>query len=590
MTSNAQFGGGRLATLPFAYLPCVDFEFYQTRPGDRPTPLCMVVADPRAHAPRRYWADELQTMKQAPFPTGETAAMVAFYAPAELNCMAALGWPPPHNVIDLYVENRVETNGANLSGLTNSLLDALALRGIPHITSEHKQSTIDLILSGRIHSTEQRLQIIKYCESDVRALCNLLDAMAPTLDVPRALLRGRYMKAVANMENNGVPIDTRIHSALVQEWPRLRQRLINATAVDFGIYEGTTFKQARFKTYLKSKNMEWPVLPSGQFDLKDETFAQQIKRYPHMQPIHELRQLLGKRNPAELPVGSDGRNRAMLSPFRSVTGRNQPSTSKFIFGHAKCVRCLIKPEEGTGAAYIDFKCQEIGLAAALSGDERMIAAYLEGDPYLAFAKQAGLVPEDATKDSHPLIRERCKQVVLGLNYGMGPAAMAVSAGITESEALELLNYHRRTYPRFWRWMQASVDSAVLTGQATSVFGWSRRTKSSDKATSLMNFPMQANGAEMMRIAAIKGAEAGIEICAPVHDAFFIVAPLDRLEDDVAQMRKLMSRAGATVANGLAIGTDAQLVRYPDRYVDAGGAAMWNRIVGLVGFDSARVSW
>ena len=95
---------------------------------------------------------------------------------------------------------------------------------------------------------------------------------------------------------------------------------------------------------------------------------------------------------------------------------------------------------------------------------------------------------------------------------------------------------------------------------------------------------------MMRIAAIKGAEAGIEICAPVHDAFFIVAPLDRLEDDVAQMRKLMSRAGATVANGLAIGTDAQLVRYPDRYVDAGGAAMWNRIVGLVGFDLARVSW
>ena len=35
----------------------------------------------------------------------------------------------------------------------------------------------------------------------------------------------------------------------------------------------------------------------------------------------------------------------------------------------------------------------------------------------------------------------------------------------------------------------------------------------------MNFPMQAGGAEMMRIAAIAATEAGIEVCCPVHDAF-----------------------------------------------------------------------
>ena len=221
--------------------------------------------------------------------------MVAFYGSAELNCMAALGWSLPENVIDLFVENRVETNGADLLGLSNSLLDALALRGIPHITAEHKQSTIDLILSVRNHSPEQRQQILEYCESDVVALCHLLEAMLPGIDLSRALLRGRYMKAVSCMESNGVPIDTRIHAALAEEWPRLRQRLVNATAVDYGFYEGTTFKQNRFRTYLKSKNMEWPRLPSGQLDLKDETFAQQVKRYPHMRPIHELRQLLGKR-------------------------------------------------------------------------------------------------------------------------------------------------------------------------------------------------------------------------------------------------------------------------------------------------------
>ena len=149
-----------MTTLPFTHISCVDFEFYHERPGDLPTPLCLVVVDPRTLQVKRYWASELYAMKKAPFPTGETAAMVAFYGSAELNCMAALGWSLPENVIDLFVENRVETNGADLLGLSNSLLDALALRGIPHITAEHKQSTIDLILSVRNHSPEQRQQIL----------------------------------------------------------------------------------------------------------------------------------------------------------------------------------------------------------------------------------------------------------------------------------------------------------------------------------------------------------------------------------------------------------------------------------------------
>jgi hypothetical protein len=58
-----------------------------------------------------------------------------------------------------------------------------------------------------------------------------------------------------------------------------------------------------------------------------------------------------------------------------------------------------------------------GIAAALSGDDRMIQGYLSGDPYLAFAKAAGLATPDATKASHKAIRDRCKSIVLGINYG-----------------------------------------------------------------------------------------------------------------------------------------------------------------------------
>ena len=55
----------------------------------------------------------------------------------------------------------------------------------------------DLILGGGPWSLEQRGAILDYCESDVVALERLLPAMLPRIDLPRALLRGRYMAAAA---------------------------------------------------------------------------------------------------------------------------------------------------------------------------------------------------------------------------------------------------------------------------------------------------------------------------------------------------------------------------------------------------------
>lgn len=279
-----------------------------------------------------------------------------------------------------------------------------------------------------------------------------------------------------------------------------------------------------------------------------------------------------------LTIGTDGRNRTLLSPFSAKTGRNQPSNTKFIFGPAKWMRGLIKPPEGFGLAYIDFSSQEIGIAAALSGDELMMKGYLEGDPYLAFAKAARLVPDDATKQSHKDIRDRCKSVVLGVNYGMGAHALAATSGITVAQAHELLRIHRNTYRKFWQWMDNTVTQAVLTGKVQTVFGWQQQIGKEYNARSLMNFPMQANGAEMMRMAAIAAVESNIRICAPIHDAFLIEAPLDRLDDDVRKMQDIMTSAGRLVTGGVDIRTEAEIVRWPNRYMDERGQTMWDSVM------------
>jgi DNA polymerase I-like protein with 3'-5' exonuclease and polymerase domains len=442
-----------------------------------------------------------------------------------------------------------------------------------------------LILDQQQWTEDEKRKILDYCQSDVTGTAALFSKMAPSIDWPRALLRGRYMKAVGRMERNGVPVDTSLHREMVTNWGELKVQLIASVDADFGVYEGTSFRANKFADLLSARRIAWPKYPDGALRLDDDTFRDQARRWPELQPLHELRATLSGLRLTGLEVGSDGRNRCLLSPFKAVTSRNQPSNTKFIFGPARWMRGLIRPPEGFGLAYIDFSSQEIGIAAALSGDERMAEGYVEGDPYLSFARAAGLAPHDATKQSHKQIREQCKAILLGINYGMGPEAMAMQAGITPAEAKELLRLHRSTYRPFWRWIENTVSSAMLTNNMTTVFGWKRRVGRDANPRSLMNWPMQAHGAEMLRIAAIAATEAGIQVCAPIHDAFLIAAPLERLEDDVGAMRDIMAKAGRAVTGGLDIRTDAEIVRWPDRYMDERGEAMWEKVVSLLGKSS-----
>jgi DNA polymerase I-like protein with 3'-5' exonuclease and polymerase domains len=242
---------------------------------------------------------------------------------------------------------------------------------------------------------------------------------------------------------------------------------------------------------------------------------------------------------------------------------------------------LIKPAEGHGVAYIDFEQQEFGIAAALSGDPLMAAAYLTGDPYLAFAKQAGAVPQDATKVSHGAVRELFKTCALAVQYGMGERGLALRIGQPPVVARNLLRAHRETYARFWHWSDHVVDRAVLTGSIYSCFGLVLHLASGANPRSVRNFPMQANGAEMLRLACCLSTERGIEVCAPVHDAVLICAPLDRLDQDIASTQAAFAEASRVVLNGFELRSEAKIVRFPDRYSDARGRRMWRETLALI---------
>jgi hypothetical protein len=388
----------------------VDFEFI-AEPGERPVPVCVVAWELRSGRKLRVWRNEFGP--KPPYPVDAGSLFIAYYASAEIGCHLALGWPLPVRILDLFIEFRCATSGLPTPA-GKGLLGAMTYHGLDNIGALEKEEMRALILSGGPWSAEEIRQILDYCETDVSALARLLPKMLSQIDLPRALLRGRYMNAAAHMERVGTPVDVELLERLRANWLDIQDRLIRAVDADYGVFDGRTFKLDRFEKWLAAKGIPWPLLDSGQLNLERKVFRDMAKIYPVVSPLHELRHALSELRLNKLQVGQDGFNRCLLSVFASKTSRNQPSNNKFIFGPSVWLRSLIQPPAGYAVAHIDWVQQEFGIAAALSGDPNMISAYLSGDSYLAFARLAGAVPEGATKESHGPLRDQFKQCVLGV--------------------------------------------------------------------------------------------------------------------------------------------------------------------------------
>lgn len=558
-----------------------DFEFFQPD-GHRPTPLCVVAREMVSGRSVRLWL-EGEPPRRCPFDHGDDVLFVAYFASAEFGCILELGWPLPVNVVDLFAEFRVMTNGKPMIG-GDGLLGACLAFNVSTLASAEKDKMRDLARRGPPFTSAERDALLAYCGTDVDATVRLFQAMAPRLDLDRALIRGRYMKAVAKMERMGVPIDTSTLQAIRDNWEPIKLQLIeNIDQQGFHVFDGTTFKADRWADWCARNGVSWPRLESGALALDRDTFRDMAKTHPAVMPMKELRATLSELRLNELAVGPDGRNRVMLLPFRAKTGRNAPSTSRFIFGPAAWIRSLIKPPPGRALAYIDWSQQEFAIAAVLSGDANMKAAYLAADPYLTFAEMAGAVPRGATKQTHNAVRSRFKVVALGVLYGMGASTIAQRADCGEAEARHLLELHRKVFRQFWRWNQNVIDHADLFRVQTSVFGWRRHVEDDDAATTTANFPMQANGAEMLRLACIRATESGIAVCAPIHDALLVEGPAEEISAVAEKTQAAMCWASAQVLDGFELKTDAHIVHDGKRYhdPDGRGAQLWQTVHNFI---------
>ena len=151
--------------------------------------------------------------------------------------------------------------------------------------------------------------------------------------------------------------------------------------------------------------------------------------HPAIEGLHALRDSLGVIVRARIPIGPDGRNRPSLFPFGTATSRN--AQAKSLFNTHASMRSFMKFPTNKIGLYLDWRTQEVGVAAARSGDSQLAEDYQSGDIYHALAVMCGLTDQDAKSwkatPEGKSQRQRMKALQLGINYGMGVSSSVARA-------------------------------------------------------------------------------------------------------------------------------------------------------------------
>jgi hypothetical protein len=382
---------------------------FNLRPGDLPVPLCLVayILDENLNHVRtiRLWRDQLLGSKHPPFDIGNDTLFVAYSAQAELTIFKVLNWPFPKHVFDLHAAYLASSNlllpydpNEKRTKQRKRLSDACRAYGIEGWENIDKEQMAKDIGEGRWRDYGQAA-VYDYCEEDVKKSTELLRAQLrgsnrfPRLNTYRVLFWSEYSaKAVALIQARGIPIDMYIWNLIQENKAAVIRELLRRFDPSYGddqpIYTPDgEWSYARFEAWLVRSGIPfWPRLDSGALDLDSDAFRL-MSIFPGVEGIHALRDTIGFINKARMPIGCDGRNRPSLFPFQTASGRN--AHAKSIFNAHAGMRSLIRFSPDVIGVYFDWRTQEVGIAAAESGDQALKRDYASGDVYHAIAYRFG---------------------------------------------------------------------------------------------------------------------------------------------------------------------------------------------------------
>ncbi|MDQ1902074.1 DNA polymerase [Paracoccus sp. WLY502] len=210
------------------------------------------------------------------------------------------------------------------------------------------------------------------------------------------------------------------------------------------------------------RNIEAKLIKEG-FELDEVSVEYLLEFVPHdrdfggdtmaLLALDTTRKVLGS-----LTLSTDG-TRPMVDVFGSRTSRVQ-LRSPSLQNIPKRYRSIVAAHGDAKLCYVDFDQFEVGIMAALSGDEELKRLYAAGDMYELFA---------TTYLGLRGARKAAKQLFLSYAYGMSRKALvdaAVSLGVDRQKAKEAF----RRFQRYEEWKKEVWTEFQSGGRVTTILG------------------------------------------------------------------------------------------------------------------------
>ena len=586
----------------FARVLAVDTEFILDTTKTIPeSVICFCYTDIFSGEVFRYWEHNKKRSYQRHFDF-EDVLLVSYNATAEVGSYLKQLYGRPQNIWDAYIETARLHKPLRSGKGAMKLLSTATNYGIKDKISEaDKEENLDLILRRNKfeelpfeYSKEEQKQILDYCQSDTNVLAQVFIKQVEEIEEKlnlkteeqfetelwQILNRGYAIGCVSLVERNGIPVDVNLINKFNETWPNVKNNLIKRFNKDINVFnEDLTFSHAKFDDMIKRNGLDrkWPRMKSGHFT----TNKKYIKQNLHIEDLAKFNEIRTFQNMTKLTSytpGNDGRVRTSFNMFGTITGRASPSSAKYPFSASKWARNFIKPSFGNWLVYLDYKSQEPGIMGYLSGDKNLIQSYKSGDIYINTAKLFGYWDELAPEEKKKEIRKQFKVLYLANSYGQGPKAIAEALKCSVAHAKFLQNKYKEIYNKYFTWNNGFIEAGLNKNYLTTIFGWQRHIKDLfqfkdgkkiDIRRSLMNWPIQSHGAEILRKALIDLTDENFEVVALVHDAVLIQIPIPEFSQRVEEAIDIMQKASYQVVGGV-IKVDKEIIKTNYKQLDNNG--------------------
>jgi DNA polymerase-1 len=365
---------------------------------------------------------------------------------------------------------------------------------------------------------------------------------------------------VHQMQEVGACIDRQYLEALRREYTDLvggiEKRIYEFAGTTFNINSPKQLGAILFDTLGLGEGKRMKKTEGGARSTRESELAKIADTHPIIPAILEYRELakLLSTYIEPLPTLTDesGRIHARFVQSGTTTGRmssEQPNLQNIPIKteHGRRIRRAFVAREGKVLLSVDYSQIELRIAAMLSGDEKLISIFTQGqDVHTAVAARVfGKAEGEVTKEE----RRAAKVINFGVMYGMGANALRQNLAqggevVTQKDAERYLDEYFKTFAGLSRFLDETKAQAARRGFTQTMFG---RRRYFDGLSShipyiraaaermAINAPVQGTGADIVKIAMIRvdemvkkeGLEEAIQLILQVHDELvFEVAKSD----------------------------------------------------------------